>query len=1017
MDPTAPTVDITAAESEQGNDAGGLAWSGGAELDERGRPRPGSKVGRYLVLDALGQGGMGEVDLAYDPQLDRRVALKLVRGTRRGDPNFQRALLAEARALARLDHEAVVRVFDAGISEGRLFVAMEYVEGQTLRQWIEARTRPAAQVVEVFVEASRGLHAAHIAGIVHRDFKLDNVMVGDDGRVRVMDFGLALFEGPSQRSAPGVNEAFETEESGTGERSEPVRVEAGTPVYMAPEQLGGGRASTLSDQFAFCVSLYEALSGERPFGGRSVEEIRAAQREGLEVKDPSQRIDSALLRVLRRGTALRPEDRYASVADLRADLEHWLTAPRRRRRQLGLALLCLGLAAVPSGVALDEHLAGKGCERDAEAFVDAVWNEARGRRLETTLSEASDVYAGELMSHLRPWADSYAGELRQNHRSLCLAARVEGELSSEQTQRGQWCLDERRDRYDAVLAGLETPSVAALRDAVPDLAGLSSSRACADARSLTLMPDPPAPSELEGVARVRAQTAIVQRALADGRLTDATEAADRLLEATQEVGWAPARIQAQLQWATVQRKRGELDAAEAEMSEAYFAAVRTELWSLAAEAALSLTQLTGEGQNRKDAGELWAELAAAALDKSVDPLSLREATRRLHLGAVFGRAGDFERQRALTTEALELHRAALPADHPDIATDLANLATTQVRLGKFDEAEANLRESLELRRRALGPSHPLVADTLSNLASLNLERGRAPEAVEDLEAAHAIYSRVAPAHKNTRLIAGNLAYMHAQMGRHEEAAKLLEASISTWKKPAEGRTDMDLAKTFAHLGRARTALGQARAAELAFDESLALMEGAGAPAHVDRLFALQSFADLRTAQGRHAEASARLREVLELRQSTEAVNEVFVANDLSNLGRSRLREGRVDEASALCSRAGEIRTRLFPDPASVFHAYTMACTGAVALARGRGRLAVEQLERALGIADAGGVDAATRAEIELALARALLRENDEDSTRKRALSLAARAVEGFRSSGRTLDGDRARAWRDDVAAN
>ncbi len=226
-----------------------------AEALERG-----AAVGRYVILDRIGAGGMGVVYAAYDPELDRRVALKLLRTDRFAAPGHLR-LLREAKALARLTHPNVVAVHDAGTFGDQVFVAMELVEGETLRQWLEAGARSWREVLDRLLAAGRGLAAAHAAGLVHRDFKPENVLLGRDGRVRVVDFGLAkaLADAAEEPAAP---------DSG-GELASPLTewgAVLGTPAYMAPEQIRGIAADARSDQFSFCVALYEALYGERPFG-------------------------------------------------------------------------------------------------------------------------------------------------------------------------------------------------------------------------------------------------------------------------------------------------------------------------------------------------------------------------------------------------------------------------------------------------------------------------------------------------------------------------------------------------------------------------------------------------------------------------------------------------------------------------------------------------------------------------------------------------------------------------------
>jgi hypothetical protein len=280
----------------------------------------GTQVGRYVVLSKLGEGAMGFVYRAHDPELDREVAVKIVAGR-------QSARTArEGKALARLAHPNVVAVHDVGVHEDSTFVAMELVEGQTLKDWLsEKRTRE--EIVAMFAAAGRGLAAAHEAGVVHRDFKPTNVLVGRDGRPRVADFGLALAgaaaEGPSLAVA-GAHEGVDTASTGLSAVSL-----VGTPRYVAPEQARGEETGPAADQFSFCVSLWEALCGEPPFEGRELLEILAAVRAGR-FRESGSRIPEHTRRVLLRGLAEDPSRRYPSMAALLDDLERDPRASRRR---------------------------------------------------------------------------------------------------------------------------------------------------------------------------------------------------------------------------------------------------------------------------------------------------------------------------------------------------------------------------------------------------------------------------------------------------------------------------------------------------------------------------------------------------------------------------------------------------------------------------------------------------------------------------------------------------------------
>jgi len=260
-------------------------------------------IGRFRLLECIGRGGMGVVWAAHDEELDRTVAIKLLR------PEFSgREVTAEARALARLSHPNVVSVFDVGVHGEQRFIAMEYVRGQTLRAWLDA-PRAVAEVVAQFVEAGRGLAAAHAVGLVHRDFKPDNVLVGDDGRPRVLDFGLARSPdaggGPMPVIEPGTD-PFSTTMTHAG-------LLIGTPAYMAPEQHLGEAAGPYSDQFAFAVALYEGLVGRLPFPADDLRTLSLRVVRGQFETPPAAVVPAAVMEVIARALRVEPADRHASL--------------------------------------------------------------------------------------------------------------------------------------------------------------------------------------------------------------------------------------------------------------------------------------------------------------------------------------------------------------------------------------------------------------------------------------------------------------------------------------------------------------------------------------------------------------------------------------------------------------------------------------------------------------------------------------------------------------------------------
>ncbi len=297
------------------------------------RDLPSRQIGRFTVLGLVGRGGLGEVYAAYDPELDRRVALKVL--VHADDRSGLARLRREAMAMARLSHPNVARVFDVGSIDSRLFIAMEFIRGQTLRAWLAEQPRSWREVREVFLAAGHGLAAAHREGIIHRDFKPDNVLIDEEGRARVVDFGLAIPADESVRTADQDELVTTVEPDNNG----------GTPAYMAPEQHIGCPADARADQYSFCVALFEALYGRRPFLGRTWQTLSPQVLRGsLETLAAARRVPPHVRRIVLRGLSSAPARRYPDMDVLLAELAHE-PAPSRMPRHLLLAAAALGLTA------------------------------------------------------------------------------------------------------------------------------------------------------------------------------------------------------------------------------------------------------------------------------------------------------------------------------------------------------------------------------------------------------------------------------------------------------------------------------------------------------------------------------------------------------------------------------------------------------------------------------------------------------------------------------------------------
>ncbi|MGH9887343.1 MAG: protein kinase domain-containing protein, partial [bacterium] len=415
---------------------------------------PGTRVGRFIVRGPLGAGGMGVVHAAEDPVLGRKVALKLIHAAHREGPaseEWRVRLLREARAIARLSHPNVITVHDIGLHGDQLFVAMELVEGDTLRSWLAASPRSWREVIAVFVAAGRGLLAAHQAGLVHRDFKPDNVLLGIDGQVRVTDFGLAYSLTGAARDDHSDTEPGSSEDAfaalGSGLHAHEGRLTRsgtliGTPGYIAPEVLRGGPADFASDQFSFCVALHQALS----------------RADG---------VPGWLHQTVERGLRRRPEDRYPSMERLLAALNREST--RRRSMHLGLAMVAMVALAVGVGLVVAREPEQEICT-GAREQVSAVWNPEMSAQLQSGFAATARPHARWSADRVAERLDAYTGQWASRHRATCLAT-ARKEQSYVVLDRRLLCLARRLDQVGALLDLLVRQTDGTLVDRAIDLVG------------------------------------------------------------------------------------------------------------------------------------------------------------------------------------------------------------------------------------------------------------------------------------------------------------------------------------------------------------------------------------------------------------------------------------------------------------------------------------------------------------------------------------------------------------------
>ena len=1002
-DAASPTLDATLTATAAAGPGEALAATVAAGSGEATARREqastglerGALVGRYVVLSRLGAGGMGEVFAVYDPELDRKVALKLLhrRLAVDADPLATREararLVREAQALARLNHPHIVAIHDVGEHAGAVWLAMEYVDGETLTAWSRRRRRRWREVLEVMTPAARGLSAAHAAGLVHRDIKPDNLMVGRDGRVRVMDLGLARgldgeeptarvgVDGPTRaqdgsgqnglhgppgqnglHGPPGLN-GLHGLHGPPGLTAQVTRVGSilGTPAYMSPEQFLGMPVDARADVFSFCVTLWEALMGERPFAGETIVELAAHVHAGKVRPAPraARDVPGWLRRVCLRGLAVEPGRRFASMEELLAALSRGRTRARVRNWLVGAAAVAAvgGSAAVYQRHERGERVAA--CAR-AGAEVDAVWSDEARARVQAGIVATGRGYAVETADRVVPFLAAHAAAWREQRTAVCLAAEVESTLAPELRERALWCLDERRMELAALLTELARADDMVAQNAVSAAADLPPVSPCTDPQVLAALPSPPPPAARAQADAVRATLSEARALLAAGKYGRGRERAHAALVAAEALGWPPMTAAARQLDGDLLERTGEYADAEAASLLAYMDAAKVRAWDVAAAAAVQMVTIVGDRRARHAEGEVWAGHAEVAVLLAGDPLGLREASRLGGLADIHHVAGEYAEARALYERTLASWEQALGPEHPAVARALNNLANAHLVAGEYAEARALHRRALAIRERALGPDHPDVAQALHNLANVEYSTGAYAEARRLFARSLAIWEdALGPDHPDVAAALNNLAATLSMLGAHDEAKALHERALAI-KEKALGPDHPDVATSLNNLANVQVDRGADAEARALYERSLAIWEKALGPDHPD------------------------------------------VAQSLHNLAGAHARTGAAAEAEALFERALAIRERALgrdhPDVAA-----SLCDLGGLALDHDRPAEAVARLERAVAIYDAHEGSQADEPSCRFRLARALALAGGD---RTRALAEARRAADGFHAAGEVM---------------
>ncbi|MDP2275365.1 MAG: serine/threonine-protein kinase [Archangium sp.] len=710
-------------------DSAGDTMVRGEHRAPEGSLAPGTPIGRYLVLDRLGQGGMGTLYTAHDPQLQRVVAIKVLRSRVDHDASQtagQQRLLREAQAMAQLSHPNVVPVYDSGPFGEGVFIAMELVRGSTLDHWVKLKPRSWQEVLALFLQAGRGLEAAHAAGLIHRDFKPANVLVGEEGRPRVTDFGLA--RATRSITLPEVMETPEVMNSGPLSFEEPLTQAGsmmGSPGYMAHEQYVGAATSAATDQFSFCVALYEALYEVKPFVAKTLPDLEVVTARGEVPPAPKgSPVPGWIHRILVTGLNPRPELRHASMTVLLAALAR---DPALHRRRVSVAAAVVVLLLSTGGFVWWSSVRQARACQGADALLAGVWDEGVKKRSEASFLSTAAPFAKASWVLTRDALDGWAKQWVAARTEACEATRVRGEQTERQLLLRFECLDRRLIELGALAEAFGAADKDLVASAGTAAARLSPLSSCTNVKQLEDRRAPP--PELEQTARELAQQLAQSRALsAAGRLTDSRARLTPTVKRAQQLK-LPALESEGLE------ALGELEQQARNFTEArraFEGAVRAAEVAgddpAAARVLARLVSLVGWRMDKPDEARTWAALAGGVVER-IGGDRLTEAHLAEGIGDTEWQAG----QRAFSLIAYRKSLALYLEEQGEESLDVARLRSAVgwvlTEQGELSAAREELQKSRLIRERLLGSGHPTLGVTWNELSVLAMERRDTHEAL------------------------------------------------------------------------------------------------------------------------------------------------------------------------------------------------------------------------------------------------------------------------------------------------
>ncbi len=789
----------------------------------------GTVVGRFVVVDFLGAGGMGEVYAAYDPNLERKVAIKFLRREFLGRDKQEIAaerMRREARLVAKLSHPNVVTVYEIDVFAERLFIAMEYIDGQSVAEWLKAEPRTVRDIVRVFLAAGAGLASAHAAGVIHRDFKPHNVMIAKGGDVRVMDFGLAHLDtdidssgeiAPSNVTGDGGATAGESDAQREARLTRTGTL-LGTPAYMAPEQFLGTKATARSDQYSFCVALHEAVFGSRPSSSSGPRARITGAQEAVDPGRAARSVPRWIRKALRRGLAPDPADRYPSMDLLLVDLR----ADKTRRRRIAFALVAGAIVAGGGGWgAVHERTARKVrlCRANA-ATAAAVWpfESPRGETIApgppTAAWEAFQrsgvADAAAIFGRVNRTLSTYLGQWARQATDACEAANVRGELSRDDLALRTTCLDERMSEARAVSDLLMRADARVVTHAVEAALGLPDLDRCSNLVLLRAVRPPETAEKQAAVARLRQRMAEVKLLAEIGHFESIPAGLSTLERDVRAASYPPLLVDFLLlsQWNL--KNTGVPANGAAVTREALRVAQTAGYEEGIAQAWMGLSTAA---YREPAVADLAQEQADAVLHHLGDPFVLR-AWLANDVSVALSMRGRLAEALAHAERALALKEQRTPRDARDVAITESNICWVMAARGQPKEGMPHCDRAVELDVSALGPDHPQSMNSMENRASTLTVLGRFDEGCPLADRVRAYFEARNERIEERSTLLLTLGRCAVSRGRPDVGRDLLERALAEAKRT--GATAVETAEVEWPLARTVDAAGdQRRGIELA----------------------------------------------------------------------------------------------------------------------------------------------------------------------------------------------------------